>query len=107
MDLLDIGLYAGYIAFFVAVAGAVALPLISAIKNPAGLLRSLLGFGALVVVFLIAYAVSSSELTTTAISKGITESGNKMIGAGLITFYLLLATSVLGLIYSEVSKTIK
>lgn len=107
MDLLDFGLYAGYIALFVAVAGAVALPLISAVKNPAGLLRSLIGVGVLVVIFVIAYAVSSSDLTTTAIANGISESGTKMIGAGLITFYLLLAASILGLVYSEVSKTIK
>lgn len=107
MDLLDIGLYLGYITLFVAIAGAVALPLINALKDPAGLLKSLAGFGILIVLFLVAYALSSSELTKIAIANGISENGTKMIGGGLITFYALFLFSVVGLLFSEVSKALK
>jgi hypothetical protein len=43
MDGIDIGLYIMYIFFFVAVGAAIVLPLINAIKSPAGLGKSLAG----------------------------------------------------------------
>jgi hypothetical protein len=107
MDLIDIGLYAGYLVFLVAAVSAIVLPLINAVKQPSGLLRSFIGVGIMLVLFGVAYALSGSDLSTTAVAMGITETGSKMIGAGLILFYITLIVALLGLIYSEVSKALK
>ena len=53
MDLLDIGLYLSFILLGVAIASAVAMPLLHAIKHPAGMVKSLFGIGGLVLLFLL------------------------------------------------------
>jgi len=107
MGLIDIGLIVCYIAAFVAAGAAIVLPLINALKNPAGLLKSLIFVVVALVVFGIAYAISDSARSVSAISMGVSETGVKLIGAGLITFYIALVVAALGLIYSEVSKSFK
>jgi hypothetical protein len=107
MDSIDIGIYLSYILLIVALAAAVLLPLINAIKHPAGLLKSLLGIGGLVVLFVVAYTLSGSELGAKAIALGVDESGSKMIGAGLILFYFVLVISIFGVVFSEVNKALK
>jgi len=107
MDLLDIGLYLSFILLGVAIASAVVLPLIHAIKHPAGMVKSLFGIGGLVVLFVLAYSLSGSELAPKAVALGVDEAGSKLIGAGLILFYFVLLISILGLIYSEINKALK
>jgi hypothetical protein len=105
--MLDVGLYALYVLLFIAVAAAIIFPLINSLSNPRALIRSAIGLGAIVVLFGIAYAVSDSQLTRSAISAGLTESSVKLISAGLIMFYIVLVLAVLALIYSEISKALK
>jgi hypothetical protein len=107
MESTDIGLYVGYAFFIVAVGAAIVFPLINALKTPADLLKSLAGIGVLVVVFIIAYALSGSEVTIKAAATGINASSSKLIGAGLITFYIVLILSVLGVVFSEINKALK
>jgi hypothetical protein len=107
MDSIDIGLYLSAILLVVATASAVVLPLLNAIKHPAGLIKSLLGVGGLVVLFIVAYSLSGSELSAKAVALGVDESGSKLIGAGLILLYFVFVISILGLIYSEISKALK
>ncbi len=107
MDSIDIGLYLSDILLLVATAAAVVLPLINAIKHPAGLIKSLLGVGGLVVLFIVAYSLSGSELSAKAVALGVDESGSKLIGAGLILFYFVLVISIVGVIFSEISKALK
>jgi hypothetical protein len=107
MDSIDIGLYISFILLAVATASAVLMPLLNAIKHPAGLVKSLIGVGGLVVLFIVAYSVSGSELSAKAVALGVDESGSKLIGAGLILFYLVFVISVIGVIYSEVNKALK
>jgi hypothetical protein len=38
---------------------------------------------------------------------GIGEGGSKLIGAGLITFYVVMVIAFLGLIASEINKALK
>jgi hypothetical protein len=61
----------------------------------------------LVVLFVLAYSLSGSELSSKAIALGVDESGSKMIGAGLILFYFVLLLSIIGVIFSEISKALK
>jgi len=105
--MLDVGLYFGYTLLIVAVIAAVVLPLIKAIQSPGDLVRSLYGVVALIVVFGIAYAISDSSVRTTWAVMGISEGMSKMIGAGLITFYIVVVIAFLGLIFSEVNKVLK
>lgn len=107
MDSIDIGIYLSYILFGVALASAVLLPLIHSIKHPAGMVKSLFGVGGLVVLFVIAYSLSGSELAPKAIALGVDESGSKLIGAGLILFYFVLLISIIGVIYSEINKALQ
>jgi len=51
--------------------------------------------------------LSGSELSSSAIAMGIDEAGSKLIGGGLIMFYITFFIAVIGLIYSEISKALK
>jgi len=107
MDSVDLGIYIVFLFFGVALLSAVLLPLINALKNPAGLLKSLMGVGALVVLFIITYSISGSEVTAKAAAMGVDESGSKLIGAGLILFYSVFVIAFLGIIFSEINKAFK
>ncbi len=107
MDLIDIGIYLTYIFVAVALVAAVVLPLVHAIKHPAALVKSLVGVGAIVVLFIIAYTVSGTERSSIATAMGVEEGALKLIGAGLTLFYFLLLISIVGIIASEISKAFK
>jgi hypothetical protein len=104
---IDILLYVGYALITIAVLSAIVFPLIQGLQNPKSLVKSLIGVGALVVLFIIGYALSSSTVAANWAAKGITEGTSKLVGAGLIMFYIVLITAALGLIYSEISKAFK
>lgn len=105
--MLDVGLYIGYTLLIVAVLAAVVLPLIKAVQSPGELIKSLYGVVAIVVIFGIAYAISSSSVRPNWAVVGIGEGTSKMIGAGLITFYIVVVIAFAGLIFSEINKALK
>lgn len=104
---VDAGLYGVYILLAVAVSSSILLPLISALKSPANLKKSLLWIASIGVLFIISYALSGSEVTSVQAAKGITAATSKLVGAGLTMFYLVSAIAVIGLIYSEINKALK
>lgn len=104
---VDAGLYASYALFAVAIGAAVVLPLLSSLKSPGELKKPLMALGAMVVLFVISYALAGSEVSTIQAAKGVTEGTSKFVGAGLTMFYLISAVAVIGLIYSEVNKALK
>src|SRR6187455_1313091 len=101
--MLDFGLYSFYALLFIAVALTVVFPIIHVVREPGSLLRSAIGIGVIVVLFVISYAFSGSEVNLKAAALGVTPTSSKLIGAGLIMFYITLALSILALIYSEIS----
>lgn len=105
--MLDVGLYAMYALLVVAVIAAIVLPLLNALQSPANLFKSLYGFIALVVLFVIAYAIADSTVKPEWAVLGVGQTGVKIIGAGLIVFYITMAAAIIGLIYSEISKALK
>ena len=105
--MLDFGLYFFYALLFIAVALTVVFPIIHVLREPSSLLRSAIGIGVIVVLFVISYAFSGSEVNLKAAALGVTPTSSKLIGAGLIMFYITLALSILALIYSEISKASK
>jgi hypothetical protein len=105
--MLDIGLYVLYALLVFALAAALIFPIIHAIKDPSSLIRIGISIGIFVVLFGIAYAVADSNVTLKTAAAGITPGTSRLIGAGLIMFYIALAGSVVALIYSEISKAFR
>jgi hypothetical protein len=105
--MLDFGLYAFYVLLVVAILAAMVFPIINGIKSPKGLKGTLIGLGFLLVIFVISYAVSGSDVSSKQMSMGVDETEMKLIGAGIVMFYITLLLSIVGLIYSEISKAIK
>lgn len=104
---VDAGLYTAYALLAVAVVAAIVLPLMHAGNSPGALKKGLIFIAGMVVVFIISYALAGSELTADQVAKGITSTTSKLVGAGLIMFYLAAIIAVIGLIYSEIDKAIK
>lgn len=108
MDLIDIGIYFAYILFFIAAGAMFVLPLINALRSPKELVKSGVALGGMLVLFIIAYAISGGELTPKWQSLGVTtEFSSRLIGAGLTTFYFVFAIALVGMIFSEISKALK
>jgi hypothetical protein len=105
--MLDLGFYLFYVLLLIAVAAMVIFPILHMLREPSTLLRSAIGIGVVVVLFVVSYALADSEVTMKAAAVGVTEGSSKLIGAGLIMFYITLVLSGLALIYSEISKAFK
>jgi len=101
------GLIAGYILIALAIVSAVVLPLINAISNPKSLLMGAVGLVAIGLIFLIGYALADNEVTTTYINAGVGETGSQLVGGLLITMYIILGASVIGIIFTEILNILK
>ncbi len=98
------GLYFYYFLGGIALLVLIVLPLRNALQAPKEMLKSAIGIGVLLAAFVVAYVISSPEVTPKMVSLGTTDS--QLIGAGLILFYIALVASVIGLIYSEIKKAL-
>jgi hypothetical protein len=104
--MIDAGLYIAYVLLLVSAASAVLLPLLSLAKSKKAMVQTGIGFGALLVLFVVSFSISGDEVSPSAAALGITPTTSQLIGAGLIMFYIVLVVAVLGLIYSEVKQAI-
>ena len=64
--------------------------------------KTLTMIGGLVVVCIIAYMLASEKTTVTSVE--VSDSAVKQVGMGLITFYILIASAIGAIVYSEISK---
>jgi hypothetical protein len=107
-SLINIGLILAYIMFFVAIATLVLFPIISLVKgNTRNTKSSLVGVGVLVVVVIVAYILSPADQGAFYTKMGISARESKLIGAGLISTYLILAGFILITLYTVVVKWFK
>lgn len=106
-SLISGGLYFAYVIFAIALISVIVLPLIKSLQAPKDLIRSGAGLLLLVVIFLVAYSLSGDEVTLATASYGITPAKSKMIGAGLITLYIISFAAIAGLIFSSINRAIK
>ena len=107
LDLVDIILYFGYGMVIVAAVLALAFPLWIASKNPKSLVGTGVGLGSILVLFLVAWLLSSSEVYSSYAEFGVDASLSKFIGGMLNLVYILAGLAVVGIVYSEVSKGLK
>jgi hypothetical protein len=105
-SLVSPGLIVCYIFFGIALLASVGMPIIHAIKDPKGLIKALIGIVGLVVLFGISYALSGSEVTAKSAALGIDAASSRMIGAGMILFYIVLFVSIILAIYSLIKDII-
>ncbi|MFY0600469.1 MAG: hypothetical protein JXR03_12430 [Cyclobacteriaceae bacterium] len=99
--MVDIGLYAGYVLVFACILLTLVFYIVQLLGDKRLLLRALAGFGVVLVVFFVGYAMSSGESDTA------TEGTAKVVGAGIISMYIFLAFAIIGIVYTEISKMIK
>lgn len=104
----NIGLYLAYTLTILGVGLAIVLPLIKSLDEPKKLVNSAIGFGVLLAVYGIAYAISGSELEAIYIESNVeTETLSKLIGGMLIMAYMMLGIASAGIVYTELNKAIK
>ncbi|MGB1317016.1 MAG: hypothetical protein ACPG5W_02350 [Flavobacteriales bacterium] len=101
---VNIGIPICYLLLAVAAAAAVIFPVIQLAKNPKNAVGALVGVVALVVVFGISYALSDENHLS---SIEISGNGAKLAETGIFAFYILIATALIGLVYSAVAKLFK
>ena len=98
---VNIGLFLGYILFAVCVLTAVLMPLAKAFGDPQSLKKMGFGIGGLVLVFIVAYALSGGTATGEHSATTV-----KLVGAGITTFWILLVLAIIGIVYTEIKKAI-
>jgi len=103
MDIIDVGLYASYLLIALCALAAVVIPVIQSFGDPQTLIKSGIGLGVILIVFLIGYALADSSAAT----KEVTEGTAKLSGAGLIAMYMFFFIALIGIVYTEISKLIK
>jgi hypothetical protein len=107
MDTIDIALYLSYALTILAGLAAIAFPLINSVGDPKTLTKSGIGLGALLLVFLISWAISGSEVTALYTEFEVGASLSKFIGGILIMMYVLTGIALGGILYTEVTKSMK
>ena len=98
MDFIDIGLFGSYALIGLCALAAVLIPLYQSFGDPKTLLKSGIGIGVMLIVFLFGYFLADGS------SAGVDESTSKVVGAGIITTYTFFFLAIAGIIYTELSK---
>jgi len=105
MDSIDIFLYIAYALTILAAIAAIAFPIVNSMSEPKSLIKSGIGIGGLLVIFLISWVISGNEFTAYQASEfGISASLSKFVGGMIIMMYLLIAVALGGILYTSFSK---
>ena len=85
---------------------AIVFPLLGMVKDFSRAKNSLIGVGALALIFIIGYVLSTDEAYK--IGERVVEGTvSQRSEAGLITFYVMIAMAILAIAYTELSKVFK
>lgn len=108
MNFIDIGLYVAYLAFFIAIAALLLFPILSLVKgNIKNAKASLVGVAGLAVILLISYLVSPADQGQFYTKMNTGPGQSKLIGAGLVSTYIIFAGLVVITLYTVVIKWFK
>ena len=106
--MIDFAIYTAYILILICAVTAVVFGIIHLARDPKQALWSLLGVVIVSVVFGISYSISSGDFTFATMDRiDISPGGIKLVGAGLITFYLLAAITIIAAVVGEVVNFFK
>ncbi len=100
--MINVGLFLSYILVGVCTLVAIGMPLVKAFGDPQSLKKLGTGVGAIVVVFIISYIIADGSAYQNA-SAGT----SKMVGAGLITMYILAFLAIGGIVFTEIQKMLQ
>lgn len=90
---------------FLSISGLLLALIFSAVKlfsDKKNAKKTIFMIGGLVSICAVSYALASD--TTSVTSVEVSNSAVKQVGMGLITFYILIASAIIAIIYSEISK---
>ena len=93
------GLYLSYVLLIVAGIAVIVGMVLGIMHDVKSGLFAIGGIVVMMLIFLIAYSVSSAELTPKLITDGFNASHMKMFAGGLVTFYVLFALAWAALIF--------
>ncbi len=106
--LLDPVAYVAYFVLAIILIAVVVFTLLNVLSNPAALMSTLKGVGSFLVVFAICYFLLAKGVET-PLRDGevLSESGSKLVGAGLYMFYCLAGIAGAAMLFFGVKKMIK
>ena len=104
---IDLILYLGYGLVLICALAAIILPTINALSDPSSLVKSGIGLGGLVVVFLISWGISGNEVLASYADFGVDAGLSKFVGGSLIMMYLMALIAIVGIVFTEISKYFK
>lgn len=105
---LNLMLVWSFVMIVLTIALTVIMPLITVFQNPKSAVRSLIGLGLIVVVFLVSYALATDDPITLANGKVIDDSFElKFSDTALWATYIAFAGVILSILYGELYKVFK
>lgn len=105
--LADVLLYWTYFVLGLAAISAIVLPLINIVQNPKAMLRSLMGMGIVVVVFIVCYLMADDTPLVTPIGTIDNKTALVVSDTGLFATYLAFAGAILAIVVGELAKVFK
>ncbi len=103
----NVGLYTGYALMIAGIVGIILGFILTAITNPASILRTIAGVVVILVVWGISYALANNEVTAVYEKFKITPSLSQTIGSILILTYTLGILTIIGIVITEVTGAFK
>ena len=104
----DILLPFGYVLLILGVVVALGFAILTVVSDFKGAMKSIIGTGLLLVIFLICYASASDEVLPSYLKYGVDSGTSKLIGAFIGTATTLLITGLaagfIGSIYTMIKK---
>ncbi len=103
-SLINIGLVLAYVLLGLSALGVILFSIYQLIVNFKKAKGALIGIIALLAVFLIGYAMASTELYLDVAIPVTSETVSRIIGGGIHATFLFIGLAIIATIYTEVSK---
>jgi MFS family permease len=100
----NIAIILTYLIIAIAVLATIIFGIKAMINNKKNTKKTLLTFGGLFIVFIIAYIFASDEVLKSFEKYKISNSTSKQVGMGIYTFYFLMIGTTLSVLYFELSQ---
>lgn len=100
--MIDVALFLAYALIGVCAITAVGMPLVKAFGDPQSLKKMGTGVGVVLVVFIISYVIADGTA-----SENASAGAAKMVGAGLITMYIMAFLAIGGIVFTEIQKMLE